>query len=142
VSAAGSCRIGRCQTCSFPGSNVSDTLTPCYSDPMMTINAYVFRDTYPASGGAPVVCVVERAAADERLGPGQVESLFGGCAIYTTPEGQDFIGVWGARNASRLRRFLSERGAEVSIHRERPFNLRLRYATTRRGSRPRIRVLQ
>lgn len=108
---------------------------------MMTINAYVFRETYPAPDGAPVVCVVDRAVADERLGPGRVESLFGGCAVYTTPDGQDFIGVWGARNAARLRRFLRERGAEVSIHRERPFNLRLRYAKTRRGSRPRIRVL-
>ena len=105
---------------------------------MMTIHAYVFRDAYHAKGGDAVVCVIEQAAADERLGPGRVESLFGGCAVYTTPEGQDFIGVWGARNASRLRRFLRERGAEVSIHRERPVNLRLRYRKTRRGSRPRI----
>src|ERR1700731_1889975 len=106
-------------------SAICDAGSACWCRWIMPIHAYVYRDGSLPCGGDPVVCVVDRAAADKHFGGGQIECLFGGYAVYTTPEGQDFVGVWGARNASRFRRFLRERGAEVLIQRARPFSVRL-----------------
>src|SRR5690242_985911 len=108
---------------------------------MPPVRAYLFRDPQVNHGGDAVVCVIDRQIADERLGVDRLKTLFGGCAVYTTPGGQDFIGVWGARNASRYRRFLRERGATIVIMRGRPQYARLRYTSTHPGRRPRVRTL-
>jgi hypothetical protein len=104
------------------------------------IDAYIYRDVSLVSSGEAVVCIVDRCAADAYLSQGEVENLFGGCAVYATPEGREFVGVWGARNAARFRRYLRERGAQVLIHHRRSFDLRLR-ATKTTGNRPRVRVI-
>lgn len=108
---------------------------------MALAHTYVYRDPAVSYGGDTVVCVVDRTVADEYLGADQVGALFGGYAIYTTMTGQDFIGVWGRRNAARFRRFLRERGVEVIIRRGRPLGLRLRSSCTHPGSRPSVRAL-
>ena len=97
------------------------------------LTTYLFRDGHFASSGDTVVCVADRAAVEAALGRGQLEALFQGGAVYTDVAIKlDYIGVWGARNASRLRRFLRERGFEIVIDRGRPPNARLRYFMHRR----------
>jgi hypothetical protein len=108
---------------------------------MTFIDAYVFRDAAFAKSGEAVVCAIEKREADILLGAEWTSRLFGGCAIYTNPDGTDFVGIWGNRNASRLRRFLRECGAELILHHSRPNGARRRYYSTRKGSRPHVREL-
>jgi len=63
-----------------------------------------------------VVCVGRREQIEHLLGTGTLEALFFGYAEYTDDQDGRFLGVWGARNASRLRRLLREQGAEVTVH--------------------------
>ncbi|WP_425064263.1 hypothetical protein [Reyranella sp.] len=84
------------------------------------------------------MCIVEKIIAEECLG-GRWRDLFGGGAIYEAEMERAFIGVWGTRNAARLRRFLRERGADLTIRHDRPIGLRLRQWNATQGRRPRIR---
>jgi hypothetical protein len=70
----------------------------------------------------------------------EVSEAFGGCAVYRRPLWTTFVGVWGNRNGSRFRRFLRERGAELTIHNEAPADARLLYWATK-NTRPRVRSL-
>ncbi len=95
------------------------------------LNVYVFRDGPFAPRGDTVVCAGDRDAVEACLGQGEVQILFRGAAIYTNDATkQDYIGVWGVRKASRLRRLLRECGAEVVIHAGPPPEARLRHFTT------------
>ena len=105
------------------------------------IDVHVFRDSAFAHAGDSVVCVVEKKSAEDCLGA-RWQDFFGGGAIYEAPTKRIFIGVWGARNAARIRRFLREQSAEVVIHYDRPMGLRLRQWNTMPGSRPRVRDLK
>ena len=113
----------------------------CSECPMPLVHAYVFREAVVARGSAAVVCVVDHEVALSRLGTNQLEAMFGGYATYSLPSGQLFIGVWGSRNASRLRRFLREGGSTVLIRHGRPPELTLRSASTQPGRRPAVRPL-
>jgi hypothetical protein len=94
------------------------------------LTAYLFRDGHFAPSGDTVVCLADRLTIEAALGRGQLEILFQGGAVYTDGAMKlDYIGVWGARNASRLRRLLRECGFEIVIDRRRPPNVRLRYFT-------------
>jgi hypothetical protein len=105
---------------------------PTYNAPMSNpLDVYVFRDGPFAPSGDTVVCVGERAPVEAHLGSGQVQSLFRGSAVYTNDATkQDYIGVWGVRKTSRLRRLLREQGAQLVIHAKPPPGVRLRYFTT------------
>lgn len=59
---------------------------------------------------------------------------FGGGLIYGTPYSPDFLGVWGARNASRLRRMLSKLGRALEIVDTVPPAVLTSWSTT--GARP------
>ncbi len=100
-----------------------------YNTQMSTLlNVYVFRDGPFGPGGDTVVCVGDRAALEALLRRGRVQTLFRGAAVYTNDATkQDYIGVWGVRKASRLRRLLREHGAELVIHAEAPPKARLRH---------------
>jgi hypothetical protein len=92
---------------------------------------YLFRDSHFAPSGDTVVCVGAKAGSSPNLGCGQVESLFKGFAVYTDRSvSRDYIGVWGIRNASRLRRLLRERGAALAVRKMPPPSARLRYFKT------------
>ena len=98
---------------------------------------YLFRDSF-APAGNTVVCVGEKERIETALGSGQIKTLFHGEAVYTNAAiKQDYLGVWGTRNASRLRRLLREQGVELIIQRTRPPDTRLRYYTTQPGARMR-----
>jgi hypothetical protein len=109
------------------------------------LTTYLFRDGHFAPSGDTVVCFADRAAVEAALGRGQLEALFQGSAVYADDAMKlDYIGVWGARNASRLRQFLRECGFEIVIDRQRPTNVRLRYFSHRRryaGPFPKQRTL-
>lgn len=107
---------------------------------MPPTEVYVFRDASLARGGEATVSVADRKTVDARLGKSWNERLFGGCAVYSDPNGQDLAGVWGARNASRFRRFLREAGTELAVRHCRPVGLRLRLKLTL-ADRPRISIL-
>jgi hypothetical protein len=108
------------------------------------IVVYLFRDHTFAHSGA-IVCVAERPAVEAVLGCARLEELFQGRAVYTNDAiKQDYLGVWGNRNAARLRRFLRECGADVTIVRGRPADVRLRYFSHDRRAKlkkPKLRNL-
>ena len=121
-----------------------------------TLDVYVFRDPHFAPDGDTLVCVAERAKMERFIGKNEVAWAFSGVAVYRregrTRSGilslvsalvwrkRTYVGVWGRKNASRFRRFLRERGAELAIHRNAPSDIRLAYWTTA-NERRRVRSL-
>ena len=77
---------------------------------MTPIEIYVFRSGSFACNGDSVVCVGPREQIEALLGVGALDALFFGHVEYAGEQDRRFIGVWGTRNASRLRRLLRERG--------------------------------
>jgi hypothetical protein len=87
---------------------------------------YLFRDSLPSRSNT-VVCVGEKERIEAAFGGGQLAVLFKGEAVYSNDTiNRTYLGVWGARNASRLRRLLQEHGVELLVKRTRPPNTRLR----------------
>jgi hypothetical protein len=111
-----------------------------------TLNVHVFRDPHFAPEGDTLVCIAERTKMERFIGKDEVEWAFSGHAVYRskgrTKSGilsfvtaliwrrHTYVGVWGRKNASRFRRFLRERGAEIEIQRHAPPDVRLAYWTT------------
>jgi hypothetical protein len=80
------------------------------------VDVYVFRSA--AGWGANTnVCV---AAINRLVTPNEIDTIFFGHVRYRNASGEELIGVWGARNAARLRRMLKERGAQIVVHHEPP----------------------
>ena len=104
------------------------------------LDVYVFRDPNFAPEGNTLVCIAPRRAMEPFMSKSEVSRAFGGCAVYRRSLWTTFVGVWGDRNASRFRRFLRERGAELAIHKEAPTNARLVSWTTK-DQRPKARSL-
>lgn len=104
------------------------------------LDVYVFRDPAFSPDGNTLVCVAPRRGMKRFMSKREVSQAFGGCAVYRRPMWNIYVGVWGDRNASRFRRFLRERGAELTIHKEAPAKARLLYWTTK-DRRPKVRSL-
>jgi len=65
-----------------------------------------------------------------------LNDAFGGSVVYRDPDTSSFfLGVWGARNASRFRNVFRQRGMTVEILREPPPAAIAVYGT-KRGARP------
>lgn len=99
------------------------------------IDVYAFRSCAFARNGDSVVCIGARKQLESLLGAGMLSATFFGYALYRDPNETEYIGVWGARNASKLRRLLRECGAQVIIHRESPPEVRLHHFATNPGVR-------
>jgi hypothetical protein len=85
----------------------------------------LFRDSLPSRSNT-LVCIGEKQLIETALGGGQLALLFKGEAVYRNDTtNQAYLGVWGARNGSRLRRLLREQGVELLVKRARPPNTRL-----------------
>ncbi len=92
------------------------------------LTIYAFRHGSFAPGGDTAVCVGERTRMEAVFGRDGVQELFDGKAVFTNDALKlDYLGVWGVRNASRLRRLLREQGVEVIVARTSPPDARLRY---------------
>ena len=86
---------------------------------------YSFRAGGFARNDESVVCVGEAHLIEAALGHGMLTRTFFGNVHYQDDGGPEFVGVWGARNSSRLRRLLRAAGAELIIfHRPPPARLR------------------
>lgn len=89
---------------------------------------YLFRDSISPAEDS-VVCLGEKTCIEAALGTRHVEDEFQGSVLYRNDKTkQDYLGVWGARNASRLRGLLRERGFDLTIERKFPHGARLRSA--------------
>jgi len=74
-------------------------------DEIDTVLAFCFRQ------GASVCCAVDARAVVTTFGDrAAFEDFFGGCLVFGLPSRPDYLGVWGARNAARLRRLVSGAG--------------------------------
>ena len=117
------------------------------------IDVYVFPQDQFEAAAQPIVCIANRAAIERYLTQREISRAFSGHAIYCRGQGcllpalvslfwpgGTYIGVWGSRNASRFRRFLRERGAELVIHNEAPAGVHLTQWTTK-GERRRVRSI-
>lgn len=90
-------------------------------------SVYVFRSAgfAPAANtvvsAAPLDLVVAVYGSGGLKGEGGLAKAFGGVAFFRNDEtGESYLGIWGARNASRFRRTLRESGADLDIVREPP----------------------
>ena len=96
------------------------------------LDAFVFRDPHFAPAGDTVVCIANRAQMKAFIKKSEMGSLFSGYVVFRDrpwPWGQSYIGVWGERNASKFRRLLRERGANVQIVEHAPEGARIAYFT-------------
>jgi hypothetical protein len=107
---------------------------------MADLTTYSFQDTAFSPGGDTHVCIVEREALKAFMSQKEVAAAFSGHVVYRRGLFIRYVGVWGRRNGKRLRRFLSERGAKLTVIRGRPVGARLSLFETR-ASRERIRNL-
>ena len=105
---------------------------------MVGLKAYSFRDTAFSPSGDTHVCMVEREALKEFMSQKEVAAAFSGYVVYRRGLFIRYIGVWGRRNGKRLRRFLSERGATVTLLRSKPVGARIAMFETR-AIRERVR---
>jgi hypothetical protein len=85
-----------------------------------TMDVFAFRDGFAGRGAGTHVCVTEEAQAASILSREEIDRLFFGYVLYKPMLGRAYVGVWGARNASRFRQILRERGAALNIVRGRP----------------------
>ncbi len=87
---------------------------------VMEIEVFSFRDGSAGRGEATNVCVVRREHTEHVLPLSELDAVFRGYVLYEAEDGAEFVGVWGGRNASRLRRLLRERGASLQVRRSSP----------------------
>jgi hypothetical protein len=106
---------------------------------------YVFRDPGQFTVGhnalvsvAPNDLVVAVFGGGGLMDADGLSSVFGGAAVFKNDEtGKLYLGVWGARNASRFRTALRRAGATLDLVGEPPpARLVLRTTKSRRPSRP------
>ena len=77
-------------------------------------------------GSAPNVCIGRLSEICALIDRGEMATEFGGYIVYEDARGDEYVGVWGNRNASRMRRILRERGARFNQLYDRPHGLRMK----------------
>ena len=83
------------------------------------MDVFAFRDGFAGRGASTHVCVADEAQAASMLSREEINRLFFGYVLYKPMLGRAYVGVWGARNASKFRQVLRERGAILNIVRDR-----------------------
>ena len=96
---------------------------------------YLFRYAGFAPSGdtvvsvAPLDCVVAFYGSGGVVGEGGLSSAFGGHVVFKNDlSGEYFVGVWGARNASRFRNELLAH-MQITVHKEAPDARRVFWGT-------------
>jgi hypothetical protein len=91
------------------------------------IGVYQFRESGRYwKGNSPTVCAGLHSKVSAVIDTEEMKALFGGYVVYESGGGDEYIGVWGGRNASRLRRLLRERGAALHLVPGSPPDLRVK----------------
>ena len=89
-----------------------------------------FKEAFRAEQSLRTVCVAPQSAVERILAKDELIAEFGGCITYIDDDaGAEYLGVWGTRNAKRFRAILRARGAELTVNRHRPPNIRLKART-------------
>jgi hypothetical protein len=108
-------------------------------------SVYVFRSAGLAPNGdtvvsaAPLDLVVSVYGGGGLHGAEGLERTFGGAAFFRNEQtGDSYLGVWGARNASRFRAAIRATGANLEVVNRSP-TARLVWWSTM-GSRPKRQV--
>lgn len=93
----------------------------------MPTQVYVFRDASFSRGGDTIVCAAPSDLVIAVFGGGgtfEADGLgaaFGGSAVFkNNVTGQTFLGVWGARKASRFRNQIRASGVALRVKNEPP----------------------
>ena len=122
---------------------IADIRVPVNDEGMaQQVRVYEFPETAFVVGSDPLVCIARLSAVLAFMTLAEIDEAFSGYASYRrAPWMKRYVGVWGRKNCQRLRRFLRERGADVSLHRERPDRLRLTSYKTN-GERKKVRSLK
>jgi hypothetical protein len=107
---------------------------------ILTLQAFIFREAALVRGGETEVCIVSETLITPFLTKDELNTAFSGYVIYRNDLCTDYLGVWGKRNGSRLRRFLRERGASLSMNYFKPEQIRIKVWTTQ-NERARVRLL-
>jgi hypothetical protein len=104
---------------------------------------YVYRDAHFAAAGdtvvtaAPLDLVVSVYGGGGIRGEAGLTAAFNGSILFKNDDtGQYYLGIWGARSASRFRGALRRSGAELEIRREPPPARMAGFQTRHKGSRP------
>jgi hypothetical protein len=110
------------------------------------LKLFQFMARFAARGSQRMVCIGLLTSVTEVLGQSEMDELFGGWIIYTTPEMDAYLGVWGERKVKKFRRILRERGASISLERSKPDAARMGSRRcvwpNGRGSRPEKRRMR
>jgi len=106
------------------------------------LQIYLWRDIGFARNQDTVVSAAPSDAVIAVYGGGGIygsdglSAAFGGSVVFCDPDTRDtYLGVWGARNASRFRSAFRRRGITLEVIPEPPPSV-LAVWSTRRGSRP------
>lgn len=85
------------------------------------VNIYVFRDPLTTRTNNTVVAVAAYTDVVACFGPDGLNAGFGGHVVFRNDAtGDKYLGVWGARNASRFRTAMRGHYASVVVHEGRP----------------------
>lgn len=105
------------------------------------VYVYEFPETTFVAGSDALTCIAPLSAVLPFMTLAEIDEAFSGYASYRqAPWMARYVGVWGRKNCQRFRRFLRERGADISIRRDRPSHLRLTSYVTY-GKRTKVRLL-
>ena len=77
-------------------------------------------------GSAPTVCIGRLSEVCALIDRDEMTAMFGGYVVYESGGGDEYVGVWGGRSASRMRRILRERGATFNLLPELPSDLHMK----------------
>ena len=137
---ASPCRPNAIKTDCSGQNNIADIRSPVHYRAMAK-PVYLFEFTGFVVGDDTVVCIAPLSTVLPFMTLAELEEAFSGYASYRqAPWMMRYVGVWGRKNCQRFRRFLRERGADVSLRRERPNHLRLTSWVTH-GKRTKVRLL-
>lgn len=89
------------------------------------LKLFEFMELFAAGESPRMVCIGILTSVTEVLGKSEMDELFGGWIIYTTPQMDAYLGVWGTRKVKKFRRILRERGASISLERSKPDAVRM-----------------
>ena len=96
---------------------------------MATAILYQFVTDVPTSRWPAHISLARKEIVTDCFSRSEMSDLFGGLARYEDKKtGEEWIGVWGARKASKFRRLLREHGTTLIVVKSIPTKLRMKVA--------------
>lgn len=96
---------------------------------MPVTTLYHFIENVPSSRWPAHISIVRAVDVYASFSRTELSDIFGGMARYVNDKtGEEWIGIWSARKASKFRRLLRERGWVIVIVKSRPVGLHMKTA--------------